>query len=201
MDCCLTEASHYLTNVGFASMRFYRIHIRAISQWAHKLFCIMVLNIILCELLLHIRWAMRLNLLMTYITEHVRGKYGKDTPITIIYEDRPTADFNSVFRALSGLFMHAKLINLLALFRTAELKFDSYEISHHRLIWYSHEIPFEIVYKLSYEIIHLSLDLMSKATQGCSFEIAYGLSHERSFSLLLEYSINSLTIICPVESL
>ena len=44
-----------------------------------------------------------------YVTERVRGKYGRDVPITIIYEDRPTADFNSLFLALSGLYIHTEL--------------------------------------------------------------------------------------------
>ena len=42
---------------------------------------------------------------ISYIVEHVREKYGDGVAINIIYEDRPTTDFNSLFLALSGVYM------------------------------------------------------------------------------------------------
>ena len=52
-----------------------------------------------------------LNMPLGYITEFVRGKYGKEVHITIIYEDRPAADFNSLFRALSGLLGYVPFLS------------------------------------------------------------------------------------------
>ena len=48
---------------------------------------------------------------MLYVAEFVHGKYGNDVPINIIYEDRPTTDFNSLFLVLSGLYMHIEVSN------------------------------------------------------------------------------------------
>ena len=42
---------------------------------------------------------------MLFVVEFVHGKYGDDVSINIIYEDRPTSDFNSLFLALSGVYM------------------------------------------------------------------------------------------------
>ena len=47
--------------------------------------------------------AKRTQLIVAYISEYVREKIDKDIPITIIYNDRPNADFNSLFLGLAGL--------------------------------------------------------------------------------------------------